>query len=95
MDQLAERFFHGHARIIADPLPDAAERTEQRRFARVRVADQGDRPGAAIGGGRIMEPEGIDESACRCILTDRDSQDATAFMRTITCAQSSMRNPSR
>ena len=40
--QVAGLLFDRDARIVADPLPHAGERGEERRLARVRIADQGD-----------------------------------------------------
>ena len=41
MLEVAGFLFDRDARIIADPLPHAGERREQRRLARVRIADEG------------------------------------------------------
>ena len=40
--QVAGLLFDRDARIVADPLPHAGERREQRRLPRVRIPDHGD-----------------------------------------------------
>ena len=57
MLQVADLFFDRHAGIVAGPLAHAGQRAEQRRLARVRVADQGDRQrrvGDTVGHDRIQ-----------------------------------------
>ena len=44
--------FDRHARIVADMLMDSDQRAEERRFARVRIADQGNRQRRFLDGGR-------------------------------------------
>ena len=51
MRHAADLLLDRDAGIVADPLPHAGQRLEQRRLARVRVADQGDGQTGLVDGG--------------------------------------------
>ena len=62
---LADFLLDGHARVVAHPLPHAGQRREERRFARVRVADQGEQVrGFSVAAAMLME-----RNRCRGLRT--------------------------
>ena len=71
--QAAELLLDGHARIVAHVLMDADQGAEERRFARVRVSDQGDSEGGGpLGHGSIGPGDGKDEHVEQLAGTEAD-----------------------
>ena len=95
VDHLAEGLLDGDAGIVAHPLRDPGERPEEGGLAGVRVADQGDGPGAAVGGGRHDGTRARGRAGRREAEGPAGRQEAAVETRTITRARSSVRKPSR
>ena len=93
VDHFPDRLFDGHPGVVANPLLNSGQGPEQGGFAGVRVSDQGNRAGAAIGGGRHRwnrrrKTDWLATRPGRSSRSGRDSTHADHHMRAVIHAES-------